>query len=68
MENEKEWKDTFGYINKYQKEHYDRITVLRKAGEKKKLTEAVKEKGFRNVSEFINAAIDEKLKRLKIEL
>lgn len=61
-------KSAYAYINEYQKQKYDRITILRKPGEKEKLTNIAKEKGYRTVTEFINSAIDEKLKRLKIEL
>lgn len=58
-------KAAYKYINDYQKEKYDRITILRKAGDKEKLTKISKEKGFRSVTEFINACIDEKLNRIK---
>ena len=59
-------KAAYEYINQYQKEKYDRITILRKAGEKEKLTAISKEKGFRTLTEFINACIDEKLNRMKL--
>ena len=62
MENKKA---AYDYINKYQKENYDRITILRKAGDKDKLTAIAKEKGYRTVTEFINACIDEKIIRFK---
>lgn len=58
-------KAAFDYINQYQKEKYDRITILRKSGEKERLTNIAKEKGFRTVTEFINACIDEKINRMK---
>lgn len=61
-------KAAYKYINDYQKEKYDRITILRAAGEKKKLEAIAKEKNYRTLTEFINAAIDEKLKRSKIDL
>lgn len=61
-------KAAYDYINKYQKEKYDRITILRKVGEKEKLVNIATEKGYRTVTEFINTCIDEKLKRMKIEL
>lgn len=60
--------DQFSYANNYQKEHYDRITILRKSGEKQKLTDIAKEKGYKSVTQFVNACIDEKLKRMKIKL
>ena len=60
-------KAAYDYINSYQKEKYDRITILRKSGDKEKLTTLAKEKGYRTVTEFINTCIDEKLKRMKID-
>lgn len=59
-------KAAYDYINKYQKEKYDRITILRKSGEKEKLTQIAKNNGYRTVTEFINACIDEKIKQMKI--
>lgn len=59
-------KAAYDYINKYQKEKYDRITILRKTGEKERLTKIAKDKGYRTVTEFINACIDEKLNRMKL--
>ena len=59
-------KAEYKYINNYQKEKYDRITILRKSGEKERLTNIAKEKGYRTVTEFINACIDEKLNRMKL--
>lgn len=61
-------KAAYDYINKYQKEKYDRITILRKTGEKEKLTKIAKEKGFRTVTEFINFCIDEELKHMQLQL
>ena len=58
-------KAAYDYINNYQKEKYDRITILRKSGEKERLTKIAKEKGYRTVTEFINACIDEKLSRME---
>ena len=64
MDEEKK-KAAYNYINEYQKKNYDRITILRKAGEKEKLTKIAKEKGYNNLTDFINSCIDEKLKRMK---
>lgn len=61
-------KAAYEYINNYQKKNYDRITILRKSGEKERLTRIAKDKGYRTVTEFINACIDEKLNRMKISL
>ena len=60
-------KAAYDYINQYQKEKYDRITILRKAGDKKKIEAIAKEKGM-SITQFINMCIDEKLKRMKAEL
>lgn len=59
MENGK--KEAYAYINQYQKQKYDRITILRKSGDKEQLTAIAKEKGFRTLTEFINSCIDERL-------
>jgi hypothetical protein len=58
-------KEAYGYINQYQREKYDRITILRKAGDKERLSQIAKDKGYRSVTEFINACIDEKINRMK---
>ena len=58
-------KAAYDYINQYQKEKYDRITILRRAGEKERLAQLAKEKGYRTVREFINTCIDEKINRMK---
>ena len=57
-------KDAYDYINRYQREKYDRITILRKSGEKERLTQIAKDNGYRTVTEFINACIDEKLEKM----
>ena len=59
-------KAAYDYINDYQKRNYDRITILRRSGEKEKLTKIAKEKGYNSLTDFINSCIDEKLKRMKI--
>lgn len=64
MDDEKK-RAAFNYINNYQKEKYDRITIIRPKGEKEKLARIAKEKGFKNLTEFINACIDEKVNRIK---
>ena len=64
--NEKK-KNAYEYINNFQRETYDRITILRKKGEKEKLKTIAAERN-QSITEFINQAIDEKLKRLKIEI
>ncbi len=64
---EEKKKAAFDYLNRYQKEKYDRITILRKSGQKKKIDAIAKERGM-STTQFINSCIDEKLKRMKIEL
>jgi hypothetical protein len=56
-------KAAFDYINGYQKEKYDRITIIRSKGEKERLTRIAKERGYRTVTEFINHCIDKELER-----
>ena len=65
MSTEEKKKAAYNYVNEYAKSKYDRITILRKAGEKERLTQLAKEKGYRTVTEFINACIDEKINRMK---
>lgn len=57
-------KEAFRYINQYQKEKYDRITILRPAGDKAIIEAIAKERGM-STSQFINQCIDEKIKRMK---
>lgn len=61
-------KAAYNYINNYQKEKYDRITILRKTGEKERLTKIAKDKGYRTLTEFINMCIDDKLKQMEMDL
>lgn len=60
-------KAAFQYVNEYQKEKYDRITILRPAGQKAKIKEIAELKKM-SVNEFINNCIDKELKKSKIEL
>ena len=57
----------YKYVNEYQKAKYDRITILRKSGEKEKLDALAKERNM-STTQFVNQCIDEKLKRMKVEL
>lgn len=43
----------------------DRITILREYGEKKILMEFAKENGYTTLTDFINEAIDEKVRRIQ---
>ena len=60
--------EAYKYINEYQRQKYDRITILRKAGEKEKIDRIAREKGFASTGAFVNACIDEKLRRSGISL
>jgi hypothetical protein len=63
-----EKKDAYNYVNSYTKGKYDRITILRPKGQREKLKAVAMLKGYRSVNEFINACVDEKLNKYKIEL
>ncbi len=54
-------KAIYNYINDYQKEKYDRITILRKTGDKEYINNIAKEHGYRTITEFINSCIDDRL-------
>ena len=55
------------YVNGYQKENYERITILMPKEKGKALKEYCKSKGT-TTSAFISLCIDEKMKRLKVDL
>ena len=57
----------FDYINTYQKENYERITILMPKERGLALKEYCKSKNLK-MSSFIQQCIDEKLKRLKVDL
>ena len=50
------------YQNDFQKSRYDRIAVLLPKGYKAIVDNAVKEQGFRTITEYIKALIDRDLK------
>lgn len=54
-------KVVYNYINDYQKEKYDRITILRKTGDKEYINNIAKEHGYRTITEFINSCIDDRI-------
>lgn len=60
-------KRAFAYINNYQKQNYDRITILVPKGRKEELTKISKENGYRTLTEFINTCVKEKLERMETE-
>lgn len=54
----------FSYINQYQKEKYDRITVMADKGKKEKYQSAAKINGM-SLSAFIMACVDEKIESME---
>lgn len=59
-----EKKAAFEYVNKYQKENYDRITIMAKKGKKLEYKEAAQREGM-SLSAFVMACVDEKIKKMK---
>lgn len=53
-------KAAFAYVNEYQKEKYDRITVMAGKGKKEKYQTAAKAAGM-SLSAFIEMCVDEKI-------
>lgn len=45
------------YDNKYQKENYDRIALNVNKGEKEKIKEYAKSKGYNGITEYIKSLI-----------
>ena len=54
----------FNYVNQYQKEKYDRITVMADKGKKAEYQAAAKLKGM-SLSAFIMYCVDEKIDSMK---
>jgi len=50
--------EIYKYINEYQREKYDRITIIRKSGEKERLQKFSDAHGFKSLTEFINTCVD----------
>jgi preprotein translocase subunit Sss1 len=57
-------KAAFDYVNQYQKEKYDRITVMAVKGKKEEYQAAAKLKGM-SLSAFIMSCVDEKIETMK---
>lgn len=57
-------KAAYDYVNEYQKEKYDRITVMATKGKKAEYQAAAKFKGM-SLSAFIMACVDEKIAEMK---
>ena len=53
--------DQIKYQNEYNKQKYDRITIMAPKGTKEKLQAATRAFGMKSVNEFILSAIAEKL-------
>lgn len=56
----------FKYVNDYQKEKYDRITVMAEKGKKAEYQAAAKLQG-KSLSAFVMQCVDEKIERLTIK-
>ena len=56
----------FNYINEYQREKYDRITVMASKGKKAEYHAAAKQSGL-SLSAFIMQCVDEKIQSLQRE-
>ena len=56
--------DAFKYVNEYQKEKYDRITVMATKGKKEEYQTASKLLGL-SLSAFIMQCVDEKIENMK---
>lgn len=54
----------FDYINNYQKENYDRITVMAAKGKKEEYKAAAKLKGV-SLSAFVMECVDNEIERMK---
>lgn len=54
----------FRYINEYQKEKYDRITVMTKKGKKEEYTEAAKSKNMK-LSAFISYCVEKEIEDMQ---
>ncbi len=57
-------KEAYKYVNNYQKENYDRITVMAAKGKKEEYKAAAKLRGL-TLSAFVMECVDEKLKEMK---
>ena len=57
-------KAAFKYVNEYQKEKYDRITVMAEKGRKAEWQAAADAAGYTSLSAFITAAIEEKMNKV----
>lgn len=53
------------YQNDFQKSRYDRIAVLLPKGYKEIVDNAIKEKGYRTITEYIKALIDKDINGLQ---
>lgn len=57
-------KAAFKYVNDYQKEKYDRITVMAAKGKKEEYQAAAKLKGMK-LSSFVQHCVEKELERMK---
>ena len=55
---EKKYKSRNKYINDYQKNSYDRVTVLFQKGQKSEIEKTALKKGFKNISDYIKFLVE----------
>lgn len=55
-------KAAFAYVNEYQKEKYDRITVMATKGKKEEYKAAAKDAGM-SLSAFVEMCVNEKISK-----
>jgi preprotein translocase subunit Sss1 len=56
--------DAIKYVNEYQKEKYDRITVMAKKGKKEEWTKAAQFKNMK-LSAFVQDCVEKELERMR---
>lgn len=56
--------DAIAYVNQYQKEKYDRITVMAQKGKKAEYETAAKLKGMK-LSAFVQDCVEKEIERMK---
>ena len=54
----------FKYVNQYQKEKYDRITVMAEKGKKEQYQAVAKLKGM-SLSAFVQMCVDKEIEKIK---
>ena len=60
----KDKSNELAYINQYQKEHYDRITIMAEKGKKKEYRMAAELKGL-SLSAFVQECVEKEIARMR---